>query len=32
MAQYKFFDMSARLLPAVLEDQWVPGSFARVGE
>ena len=28
MARYKFFDMSPRLLPVVLEDQLVPGSFA----
>jgi hypothetical protein len=28
MARYKFVDMSPRLLPVVLEDQLVPGSFA----
>ncbi len=28
MAHYKFVDMSPRLLPVVLEDQLVPGSFA----
>jgi len=28
MARYKFVDMSPRLLPVVLEDQWVPGSIA----
>ncbi len=28
MARYKFFDTSPRLLPVVLEDQLVPGSFA----
>jgi hypothetical protein len=29
MARYKLIDMSPRLLPVVLEDQLVPGSFAR---
>jgi hypothetical protein len=28
MARYKFVDMSPRLLPVVLEDRLVPGSFA----
>ena len=28
MARYKHIDMSPRLLPVVLEDQLVPGSFA----
>jgi hypothetical protein len=28
MARYKLIDMSPRLLPVVLEDQLVPGSFA----
>ena len=28
MARYKFVDMSPRLLPVVLEEQLVPGSFA----
>ncbi len=32
MAQYKFVDVSPRLLPVVLENQSVPGSFAHVGE
>ena len=31
MARYKFVDMSPRLLPVVLEDQLVPGSFAHAG-
>ena len=28
MARYKFVDMGPRLLPVVLEEQLVPGSFA----
>ncbi len=32
MAQYKFVDVRPRLLPVVLEDEWVPGSFAHVGQ
>ena len=28
MVRYKHIDMSPRLLPVVLEDQLVPGSFA----
>ncbi len=32
MARYQFVGMCPRLLPVVLEDQSVPGSFAHVGE
>jgi len=32
MARYHFVGMSPRLLPVVLDDQSVPGSFAHVGE
>jgi len=28
MVRYKTINMNPRLLPVVLEDQWVPGSFA----